>query len=474
MDVAGLPVPHDSTAEDREPAPSPAPTAPGAEEVAWSPAKRLGFRFLAVLVAVYFFPFPLNVLPWIGDAVGSGVDWLWRFPQRWLGAWAFGLSDLSFETTGSGDRTVDYLMLLLLVALAVVGALAWTLLDRRRRHYRRAARWLEVLVRYELGLIMLSYGIVKVIPSQFPAPSLNRLLQAYGDSSPMGLLWTFMGSSAPYTIFAGAGEVIGGVLVLFKRTRALGALVLVGVLSNVVMLNFAYDVPVKLFSSYLLLMAIGLLALDARRLAAVFLTHRTAPPAEDRPLFRSRRWNLAAKVFAGVLVASFLWSTVGRAWSGYTQWGARREKTELWGIYDVDTFTRDGQELPPLTTDPVRWRTLVVDRARAIHFGEQVFPGSISVQQMDGTFTRLRIELDEDGHTITLLPEGQTSVEAAQAAGVELAGVLRYERAEPGLLTLRGHWQDSDLEIHLTRRELASMLLTGRGFHWINETPYNR
>src|SRR5947199_1204250 len=105
---------------------------------------------------------------------------------------------------------------------------------------------------------MLSFGAYKVIKSQFPAPSLDRLLEPYGDSSPMGLLWTFMGASKAYTIFGGFAEMLGGALLTVRRTTLLGALVCIGVITNIVMLNFSYDVPVKLYSTHLLLMAIFL------------------------------------------------------------------------------------------------------------------------------------------------------------------------------------------------------------------------
>ena len=41
-------------------------------------------------------------------------------------------------------------------------------------------------------------------------------------------------------------EVLGALLLLFRRTTALGAAVLAVVLVNVVMMNFCYDVPVKI------------------------------------------------------------------------------------------------------------------------------------------------------------------------------------------------------------------------------------
>ena len=99
---------------------------------------------------------------------------------------------------------------------------------------------------------MILYGASKVFMGQFGPPGFGRLLETYGDSSPMGLLWTFMGFSQGYTFFAGLAEMLGGVLMITRRTTLLGAMVSAGVLSNIVLLNFFYDVPVKQFSSHLL------------------------------------------------------------------------------------------------------------------------------------------------------------------------------------------------------------------------------
>lgn len=474
MDVAGLPLTSPPAVGTEEPKAA-SPESASRPEAAWSPAKRFGFRFLAAYFVLFSFPFPLNYVPWLGDFLQTGVNRFWMAVARWVGAHVLGLEgEMTVDFTGSGDRTADYVLLLVTVVLALVGAAVWTLLDRRRRHYRYTARWLEVGARYLLGLVMLGYGFVKVLPSQFPPPSLARLLEPYGDSSPMGLLWTFMGASAAYTVFAGLGEVVGGFLLFFRRTRALGALVLAGVLTNVAMLNYAYDVPVKLFSTQLLLLALGLLALDGRRLVAVFLTNETAPPADSSPLFRSRRWRIAGHVLAVLLVVNFTWATVSQGWSGYHNRGAGRQKSSLWGIHDVESFRADGEELPPLLSDEVRWHRLVVDRARAVRFAGIERPGSISIQKMDGSLERHPVELDEEAHTLTLLPAGQTSVEAAREAGVEVTDVLHYERPEPDLLVLRGRWQGAEIEVHLRARDLSSMELTGRGYHWINEVPYNR
>jgi hypothetical protein len=441
----------------------------------WPLAKRVGFRLLLLYFGLFAFPFPLDSVPWLGSYVHESVNRLWSLAARWIGASLLGIRrEMVVDLTGSGDRTVDYLALLISVVLALAATGVWSLLDWGRLHYRFAARWLEVAVRYLLGLTMLRYGILKLIPVQFLAPSLGRLLQPYGDSSPMGLLWTFMGASTAYTIFAGLAEVIGAGLVLLRRTRALGALVLTAVLTNVSVLNFAYDVPVKLFSIHLLLMALGLLALDGRRLAAVFLRNEATPPAEHWPLFRQRRWNLTGRVFGILLIGSVTWTTASRAWSAYSTWGGGRELPELWGIYDVESFRSDGREFPPLTTDEVRWKALLVDRALPVRLDGGETPGWITVQHMDGSLTQHSVELDEAIRTLTRLSEDQPSKKRARGAGAEVKDILHYDQSDAGHLVLRGRWQGAQIEIHLRKRDLTSMELTGRGYHWISEVPFNR
>lgn len=86
----------------------------------------------------------------------------------------------------------------------------------------------------------------------------------------MGLLWTFMGASMAYTIFAGSAEALA-VLLFIPRLATLGGLAAMAVLTNVFMLNMCYDVPVKLYSFNLLMMAMFLVAPNVRRLVGLLV-----------------------------------------------------------------------------------------------------------------------------------------------------------------------------------------------------------
>src|SRR5688572_28309551 len=234
-------------------------------EQRWHPFTRTAFRFAFVYLLLYNLPFPLSVFPYL-DKIAEPYNWLWNSIVPRVGRAVFH-REVATVFNGSGDRMFDYLLVACLLLIALVITLIWTFFDRKRLGYPTLYRWLHVYVRFSLGTAMIGYGAFKVISSQFAAPTLDRLMQPYGDSSPMGLLWTFMGASEPYTMFVGAAEMIAGILLFPRKTSTLGALMSVGVLSNVVALNSSYDVPVKLYSSHLLAMAVFLVLPEAQRLA---------------------------------------------------------------------------------------------------------------------------------------------------------------------------------------------------------------
>jgi len=241
--------------------PPPAPS----ESVRWRKATRVAFRFCFAFLLLYNFPFPLDIVPKISELVSN---WWGAIVPPFAQA-VFGVA-ADVPPNGSGDTTWNYVQLFMIAAIAALVALVWSLIDRRALAYPRLYRFLRVYVRFALAAAMLSYGAAKVAISQFPAPTIDRLVQPFGDASPMGLLWTFIGASAAYEFFIGLGEVVGGLLLTTRRTTLAGALLTAGVMTHVAVLNFCYDVPVKLYSSFLLFEALFLVAPDVKRLVAFF------------------------------------------------------------------------------------------------------------------------------------------------------------------------------------------------------------
>ena len=229
--------------------------------VEWTLATRIGFRFVFTYFFLYITPGAVGSLG-RNEKVGSYHAFfieLWHQIVPWVGTTILGLKgDLTEVPTGSGDQLYDYVLILCIFLTAVLITVIWSLLDRKRRNYEQLYQWLRLFVRLVLAGTMMLYGASKLWPMQFDPLLLGALVDPLGHLSPMGLLWTFMGYSRAYSFFAGAGEMLGGILLIVPRFSTLGALVSLAVLSNVLMLNFCYDVPRKIYTVHLVLMAMFL------------------------------------------------------------------------------------------------------------------------------------------------------------------------------------------------------------------------
>jgi hypothetical protein len=255
----------------------------------WNTTTKLFFRLGFIYFLLYVFPFPIGWIPFT-EFIQAQYYNAWLGPANWIGK---NILSIPYEITilpnGSGDTTFNYVLIFIFLVIAVVGTIIWSILDYKRTHYEKLWCWFVTALRYYLGIVLLSYGFVKVIQIQFPAPSLETLLQPYGESTSMKLLWTFMGHSQTYNLFIGLAEVGAGLLLFFKRTRLLGALMSIAVMSNVVVLNFCYNVSVKLFSTHLLVTAVILLLPDVKRLVAFFILNKPVAAVPSQPAYQSVR-----------------------------------------------------------------------------------------------------------------------------------------------------------------------------------------
>jgi uncharacterized membrane protein YphA (DoxX/SURF4 family) len=403
----------------------------------WRLATRLAFRFCFLYFSFY------TVLPKIEQWLPPVSRLLDKVQVMdglvaWTGSHVFHVIATPVES-GSGDTMYDWVSAFCTLLIAAAGTAAWSVLGRRRGRYERLDRWFRVLMRFALGSTMISYGFAKVIPMQMPAPSLTRLLEPYGNFSPMGALWYSIGASFPYEIFVGGAEVLGGVLLFIPRTATVGALICLADTIEIFTLNMTYDVPVKLFSFHLILMSLFLLAPDIKRLVGVAFAKGART-----------RWAAIAQVaFGAYLVGMSIYSHVQQ----WHEFGGGVPRPPLYGIWVIDEMTIDGITRPPLVTDLARWRRVVIQRSTDIAFW-----------RMDDTFVAYPAKTDMDKKVITL----SDPTDKARAAQ------LTFDRLTPNTMTFDGSIDGRALHMytHLVTRD--NFLLVNRGFHWIQEFPFNR
>lgn len=423
-----------------------------AEPAYWSVSKKAGFRFALVFFLSYIFHYPNGAYP--NPFLNPLTETLHQF-VIWFAAHVLHLAKpITAFTGGSGDTTYDYVLLLLIFVSSLVAATLWTLLDRKARNYNKLYYWLTVVVRFYVGIMMLEYGFVKVIKLQFPAPSLGRLLEPYGDSSPMGLAWTYIGYSTGFNYFAGIAEVSCGLLLLFRRTYVFGALLGVVVAGNIMVINYCFDVPVKLLSTALVVMSIFLLLRDAERLINVFFLNKTALPANLSPHLFKKRWkNISLIAVKYLIIAYVLAGNISNDISAASYYGDKAKKPPLYGIYKVESFVRNKDTIAPLTTDTSRWNQLIISYAN----GAQI-------KLMNDSSKNVSFKIDTQIHHIVINTYTDTLIRFH----------FNYSKPQPGVLLLTGKWQRDSLKIKFNRVDETQFLLMRRGFHWVNEYPFNK
>lgn len=423
----------------------------------------LAFRFLSAYFLLAFAPAICSLVP-LGSMLGAWIDLAERPLYVWIGRAAFGV-DITVFPAGSGDTTYSWVQLASELAFAAAAAIAWTALDRGRTGHPRLRDGLWIAMRFVLATFMFSYGLAKVFEMQFPSPDVGRLLTPYGDSSPMGLLWTFMGASRPYSMFAGWMEIAGGLLLCFRRTQLAGALLTAGVMANVFMLNMCYDVPVKIFSFQLLALAVAIAAPDLPRLAGMFVLNRPVPPADLRGPWANR----TARRIAFCAKCAWLATTLGvMLWETREMqrtYVSRENRGWIDGFWKVTQFSRGGAPEPGQGPGAPRWEWLgFVDMPEA---------RTASVIEAGGGRRGWRMELKDDLLTLLGAPAG-ASVAGAEATAQPPAGTLRLTREGERVLRVSGTVEGVPVEATCERREPGDFLLMNRGFRWINEYPFNR
>jgi hypothetical protein len=130
-------------------------------------------------------------------------------------------------------------------------------------------RRVESACRYFISFLMLLYGLVKVFQGQFYTDEYWRDT-SLRNLDGMQLVWSFYSHSSTYQSLLGLIEVFLGILFLFRRTTALGIVLFVPIMANLVAINIFFQVGALPAAIPLLLAGFILLFLHWRRLKSFF------------------------------------------------------------------------------------------------------------------------------------------------------------------------------------------------------------
>ncbi|MCV7032453.1 hypothetical protein [Mycobacterium sherrisii] len=324
------------------------------------------------------------------------------------------------------------------IVVALLITALWTVMDRRRSDYRRLAASLIVFARFGLAVVMILYGMGKVIPVQMGFMALpDHQLQLVGDTSLFETMWGFVGASELYSVITGLIEVVSGILLLWNRTWLLGAIGSVIATAQIFMLNMIYGVPVKLVAAELFLLAIAITSPYWSNLARVVFNRGETRPVELwSPLGADRRWLRLTGVVAkfGIVGILLIFTAVG----GTTLYSVYHTPgSTLDGVWRATSFTIDGREATLNETSPQPWTNVAIaDRNKVPELGVVRF-----VSQAPAGYT-----------TVWLLKVDGDRLELRKRESDSMRVVLRATQPDKDHLVLTGEFDGSQIKGIFERR----------------------
>ncbi|MCK8493990.1 DoxX family protein [Spirosoma sp. RP8] len=319
---------------------------------AWTKGEVLAFRFA-------FIYFLIQAVPLSGRFYYDllTIDWGASYYRD-----LFRLSHYAPHFFGPTDTFADWAVVALISA---VGTVIWTMRDATRTDYTALQYWLRVVLRYRLSIGVIAYGFIKLFPLQAPLPSISNLNTPYGDFTAWKLFSLSLGIVPSYESFLGLVEILGGLLLLNRKTTAIGTLVVIPFLGNIFVSNLAYEGGEYVYSFLLTTFALFLFAFDAIRLLRLVSLEQPTLPNRFRPVF-SEQWQrygrLALKsafIFFAVVVYGY--KTYAAYKTGPYQFPQSPGLAGAAGLYDVAEFSVAGKAIPYANTDPVRWQDVVFE-----------------------------------------------------------------------------------------------------------------
>ncbi len=324
------------------------------QQTQWKQSTKTAFRF----VFIYFFVQSIPIFDWRYYQLIFSINWTaLRYED------IFNLAHYQSQFFSGTQSFVNWFVVAI---IALIGTGIWTNLDKEKtKNYDKLYYWLRVVVRYRLAIGIIAYGFIKFFPLQSPYPSISNLNTNYGDFTRWKLFSLSLGVVPNYELFLGLVEIVAGLLLFWRKTASIGALIVIFFTGNVFMSNLAYEGGEYVYSFYLVILALFTLAYDAQRLANLFVWQRPATPNRFKIVFSGKdkyiRWALK-----GFLIFFFVVLYAFKTGYGYKhdsyQIPTGKGLPAASGIYNVSLFIINHDTIPYSETDSVRWRDVVFEK----------------------------------------------------------------------------------------------------------------
>lgn len=397
------------------------------------------FILLYVLLFISSFSFPHALIPDIGSWFSPFYEKLVRFTAEYI----FHLQK-PYSAELISDSTGMYIHAFNLIFISGMLAAIWFYFDKQKKKESRLFAVLQIMVRYYLAMQLLNYGFNKIFKWQFYLPEPNTLFTTVGETHRDLLYWTSMGSSYSYTFFSGFIEIFAAAFLFFRRTQLFGALISLGILINVFMINIGFDISVKLYSAFLILLCCILIAPDAKRLLVFFFKNEIPEKKNKPPVFISEKYRWLFPILKTLVVLFLLTDSLYIYFETENYNDDLAKRPPLHGAYEVSSFVLNGDTLQTDLTEANRWKRVFVHRR-----------DYFIVQNMQDQMTDFRLENDTVKHILLM----------SDYSG-KASNYFHYVSGNENTLLLSGKIGDKNAELILNKIDLKQQPLLVNEFSW--------
>jgi len=278
-------------------------------------------------------------------------------------------------------------------------------------------------VRYFLAFIFFSYGISKLLGQQFTS-TYTMMDQSLAKANGFWLTWRFFDYSYAYKFFIGFGQVAASILFLSRRTTTLAAIIFLPIISNIVYVNFAFDIDVKFFSFCYLIFAIYLLLCDLDRLYALFIRNSSFPANK---IFELPRYHFFSTWSFKIIKTIFITAIIAWPASDYFKFTMNESKLFI-GSFDVKEFI-----YPDNKNDSTQWDKLYIEK----------WANGGTIKKMNGKQIRFRsCTFDETHQNIHIGFRDSTSFKSINAS---------YTIKADSSISVNGLWGNDSIQFTIKR-----------------------
>lgn len=412
--------------------------------------QKLILRFVFLYFLLYIYPYGFEYIKEIDPNNFS----FWKGITTWFGKVFLGWEYNPDMLLNGFDSKYDFTRFLLIAVISIIGATIWVFIDSKiKKEYNNKLKiLLQTILRYHIGLTLILYGLSKVFLLQFGTMDIDSLETPIGELNGMNFVWAFMSYSKFYGVTAGLIEVVGGLLLLFRRTTSLGAFLLLIAMTNVVLMDIGYDVIVKMFAIHLLLMIVFLMWDDLKRLYDFFLRNKPSTAATYLPLFEGRKGKNIRNIIKGTLLLyvfiSFSFDMIERIEQQHSN-----HYKNFTSSHEIELFVKNGDTIPKSKIHGNRWNKIRINDLSYL-------PETLMILNEDNTTQRYKFTVD----TLT------KKLYLTDFYGEDLTQhELTYKALENKVYIYEGIFKGDSLRMRTRAKSISDYRLTKNGIRWIRD-----